>query len=193
MKLDAVLVAGGSSRRMGQDKALLVVDGERLVDLVERRLRSLGGTVVVARGSRPLGCRTEVPDVPGGDGPLGGIVAGLQACTRDLVALAAVDQPDPDLPLYRLLAERCDADPTLSGVVPEVDGHVQPFHAVVRRSAAGPLLRAFIRGERSVSAALADLGCEVVGRDVWAATSPDAAFSRDWDRPEDVDVDRTGP
>ena len=190
MILDAVLVAGGTSQRMGADKVLLVVDGERLVDLVERRLRPFGGLVVVARGDRPLGCRTEVADVPGGDGPLGGIVAGLQACTREFVAVAAVDQPDPDIALFRLLAERCAADPGLAGVVPEVDGRLQPFHAVLRRNQAGPLLRAFVRGQRKVTDALAELGCEVVGADVWSATSPDAAFARDWDRPEDVDPDR---
>src|SRR3954463_5091935 len=95
----ALLMAGGESRRMGRDKATLVIGGEELWRRQVRTLREAGcAEIMIARGERePLGIGEpgliEVPDAMPGCGPLGGLVAGLrQAKTRWLLVLA-VDLP----------------------------------------------------------------------------------------------------
>ncbi|MFC0083091.1 molybdenum cofactor guanylyltransferase, partial [Aciditerrimonas ferrireducens] len=71
----AVLLTGGTSRRMGVDKATLFVGGVPLAWRVARALAAVGGPVVeVGPGAVPwLPVAREEP--PGG-GPLAGLVAG---------------------------------------------------------------------------------------------------------------------
>lgn len=183
--LGIVVLAGGQGRRMGADKALLVVDGQRLVDIVVSALSAGGGRVIVACGDRPLGLPNEVVDAPGCPGPLGGVVAGLEAAQTDLVAFVPVDTPAVVLDLAPHLAARCVAAGR-AAAVPVVRGRVQALHAVVARDAL-PAIRARVAaGERSPRRLLAWLDAMRVDVDGWGTVDPDAAFSQDWDRPEDL-------
>jgi molybdopterin-guanine dinucleotide biosynthesis protein A len=184
--MDAVVLAGGASRRMGRDKALLRIDGRRLVDHVVDRLIPLEGEVVVASGtSRRVGGHVEVTDVPDVPGPLGGLLAGLDATSSEYVAVVAVDQPAPSAEVLLLLADACRRH-RRPAAMPVVLGVAQPFHAVVARNAL-PALRAIVRaGERSPRRALARLDALLVGPDGWQPVVPDGSFARDWDRPEDL-------
>ena len=74
--MGGAVLAGGSSRRMGRDKAFLKVDGTPLVSSVAGVLDAVvdAGVVVVGGdvdGIRNLGLR-NVPDLHPGHGPLGG-------------------------------------------------------------------------------------------------------------------------
>jgi molybdopterin-guanine dinucleotide biosynthesis protein A len=76
-----LLVAGGRSQRMGQDKALIEVDG---LPLWRRQLELLStacSQVAVAAPVRPQWLTSEVhlvPDAEGAHGPLAGLIAGLR-------------------------------------------------------------------------------------------------------------------
>ena len=108
-----IVLAGGSSRRMGTDKALLVVDGETLLGRAARRLEQAGAsTVVVACGTpdRYAGHTSlvQVPDPPAhrGDGPLAGLAAAFAhlAPTHRIAIVLAVDLPDADPVLLAAVA-----------------------------------------------------------------------------------------
>lgn len=95
---DALLLAGGRSRRFGSDKRLARFGGEELVRCAARTLLQVsGGTLFVAGG--PSGWRLPlvqaavcVVDQPPGRGPLSGIAAALAQC-RYGVAVLACDLP----------------------------------------------------------------------------------------------------
>ncbi|HLM64354.1 MAG TPA: molybdenum cofactor guanylyltransferase [Acidimicrobiales bacterium] len=78
----AAVLCGGASRRMGQDKAFLVVEGEAMVVRVARALRGAGAGEVVAVGGDAAGLRglglAHLPDDHPGDGPLGGVLTALR-------------------------------------------------------------------------------------------------------------------
>lgn len=139
--VDAVVLAGGSSRRMGTDKAALVVDGEVLVQRVVRRLRPLGGRVLLARGPRPPlpgpwagPAPLVVADADGVDGPLAGLLGGLEAAVSDVVAVVAVDHADVDVDVLARAARHLrDAQGRLDVVVPARRAWL---HAVWCRAAA---------------------------------------------------------
>jgi molybdopterin-guanine dinucleotide biosynthesis protein A len=76
MSLGAIILAGGASRRMGADKAGLDWNGRRAVDRLADLATSVGCAFTVVAGADhglPF-----VPDPPG-KGPVGGVLAGVEA------------------------------------------------------------------------------------------------------------------
>ncbi|KQN26000.1 hypothetical protein ASE86_07455 [Sphingomonas sp. Leaf33] len=97
MMLGAIL-AGGQARRFGQDKALVEVDGVRLIDRIAARLADRCDAVVVC--GRVLATYRCVPDRPAANlGPLGGIAAALRVAAEDGFAnVLTVPCDVPDIP-----------------------------------------------------------------------------------------------
>lgn len=183
--LAVVVLAGGASRRMGTDKALLVVDGERLVDRVVERLRGLTTQVVVASGPGraldPPGAE-EIADP--GLGPLAAIVAGLEAVTAPSVAVVGVDHPDASPAVLAALAEvRGDA----VCAAPVVEGRLQPLHAVWGRHALPDLRAAVAAGERSPTRLLGNLAVHRMEPAAWRRYDPTGRFAVNWNHPGDLD------
>jgi len=187
--MSGVVLAGGSSRRMGRDKALVELDGEPLVARAVRLLSGLCSDVVVASGDgRRLdgagaGSYRQVADVVPDAGPVAGIAAGLEAARHTLVAVVAVDMPDANPALLALLADLWRGEPA---VVARSRGRLEPLHAVYARHAA-PALRSFLAaGRRSVREALAGLGARVVEQEEWLPVDPSGAFARNLNVPGDL-------
>lgn len=123
-----MVLTGGGSRRLGQDKATAVVAGKRMVDRVLEQIPPEVPVVVV--GPAPHVRRDVVvtrEDPPGG-GPAAAIGAGLHSVTTPMVALIAADMPFAVPVVLDLLDRLGDAD----GIVPVAGGHQQPLCAVYR-------------------------------------------------------------
>jgi molybdopterin-guanine dinucleotide biosynthesis protein A len=155
-----VLLAGGQGSRLtrGMPKALVRVGG---LTLLERALAVLGAVcdeVVVAAPSRlalPSAGVGRVADPPGCEGPLGGLVAGLQARPYERAVALGVDFPLMRPGMLRALAGRLGSHP---GVVPAPGGMLQPLAAVYAPRAAGRLAECLAAGERAVVPAATLLG-----------------------------------
>src|SRR4029077_10336429 len=94
---------GGASRRMGVDKATIVVDGETLAARAARVLGAVCDPVIeVGPGVTDLPTTRENP--PGG-GPLAALVAGATALGARMVLLLGCDYPFVDEPVLRLIAD----------------------------------------------------------------------------------------
>lgn len=179
VELTGLVLAGGGSRRMGRDKATLLVDGERLVDRAVDRLSTVCARVVVAPGARHLaGLAVEqVPDTDPGRGPLGGLVAGLEVARTPLVAVLAVDMPNADPAVLSALARCWRGEGAL---IPIVEGRPQPLHAVWSASSAAALRERLTHGALGVLDAAGAVGaCFVEG--CWPAE-----LGCNINRPEDL-------
>jgi molybdopterin-guanine dinucleotide biosynthesis protein A len=190
--MSGLVLAGGESRRMGRDKALITLDGEPLAARAVRLLSGVCDDVVVASGDGhrldSLGL-AQVADTVPGTGPLAGIVAGLQAARHPLVAVIAVDMPGASPGVLELLAALWGGE---AAVVPCAEGRWEPLHAVYARRAA-PALRSFLEdGRRSVKEALSEAGVRLVERDRWEVADPSGAFARNLNTPEDLAHDQIG-
>jgi molybdopterin-guanine dinucleotide biosynthesis protein A len=130
----ALLMAGGESRRMGRDKATLVIAGEELWRRQVRTLRKAGfAEIMIARGERePLGVGEPglivLPDAREGCGPLGALAAGLQRVSTGWLLVLAVDLPLMPAAFLRPMMEL--AGESGRGVVPQIDGRFEPLVAV---------------------------------------------------------------
>lgn len=97
-RVSAALLAGGQSRRMGQDKALLRVrpDDPPLAQIVIERLRAVADEVFVVASDRPAYARFGVPVVPDdhpGTGALGGIATAVRQAEHEACIVVACDLP----------------------------------------------------------------------------------------------------
>lgn len=94
-KFSIIVLAGGQSRRMGQDKAALAWGKNDVLSSLLGRLVPLSDDVLVISNavrevSPPV---RQFPDIIPGKGPLSGIHAGLIHARYDLVFVTACDVP----------------------------------------------------------------------------------------------------
>ncbi len=130
----AVVLAGGSSSRLGQDKAFLFVDGQFLIERIIETLSQLSDEVIIVTNEADRYEQFEalvVSDVYPGKGALGGIYSGLKAATRSHSLVVACDMPFLNLSLLRYmqgLASRYDV------VIPRRGKLTEALHAFYSRN-----------------------------------------------------------
>jgi len=127
--LQAFILAGGASSRMGTDKSLLPVEGQTFTERIAETLLTLTGSVSVV-GRQSDSSLPSVADVYPQWGALGGLHAALAACRRDWAIVVACDLPFVSAELFSFLAEkRMDHE----AVVPvQEDERPQPLAALYR-------------------------------------------------------------
>lgn len=112
IRLDGLVLAGGDSRRMGQDKGLLTHPaGGTWVEHARRTLLAAGCATVWI--SRPCGYGNPSPDdlvdLRPQEGPLAGIERGLNATSADYLAVLASDLVGAGPALFSYLAPHLSA------------------------------------------------------------------------------------
>lgn len=152
--MNAFVLAGGQSTRMGRDKALLELDGRPLIVLALERLRALGATPRIC-GSRPDLARFAevIPDKVADSGPLGGIEAALAASNSELNLFLPVDAPLIPAEFLRWLLERATASNAVA-TIPVAAGREQPLSAVYSRRLLPGLRTAMAAGRLKMMAAV---------------------------------------
>jgi molybdopterin-guanine dinucleotide biosynthesis protein A len=145
----AVLLTGGASRRMGVDKATLLVRGEPLATHAARVLTAICDPVIeVGAGVTGLRC---VQEEPPGEGPLAALLAGADACATDVpIILLACDLPFIDETVIRMLVDH----PGKGSVVPTVAERKQYACSRWSPAAIASARAEFARGERAMRALL---------------------------------------
>ena len=149
MQIDVtgVLLAGGNSRRMGEDKRYLVVGEQTLLERGLAVLRSIFQEVlvVIAQDSLPLKVaarvvRDLVPDC----GSLGGLYTGLTQATTPYIFVAACDMPflDPAV-ITQFTSRRASADIVMA----KLAARLHPMHALYSKGCL-PVLEQMIRARQ---------------------------------------------
>ena len=127
--IEAFILAGGASSRMGTDKSQLLLENEPLIQRIQNTLRTVVSRVCIV-GLPRNDDRDVVSDIYPQWGALGGIHAALTACNSEWAIVCACDLPfiTPQL-LQLLIGFRNDHD----AVVPiQADGRPQPLCALYR-------------------------------------------------------------
>lgn len=130
-----VILAGGSSSRMGRDKALLPMQGEPLISLVLDRGKTITDHILVITNRPDDYNFLKVPlaaDVIDCKGPLVGLYTALYSLKSKFIILVGCDMPfiNPSLLTFQLnILEQEDFDI----VIPRHDDILEPLHAVYRR------------------------------------------------------------
>ncbi|MBN1984345.1 MAG: molybdenum cofactor guanylyltransferase [Chitinivibrionales bacterium] len=150
--LTGIILAGGKSSRMGDDKPFLTMGRETLVECIHRQLSLLCGRILVVTNRRLKSrlCDYEViVDELEGKGPLMGICSGLAASTTELNFVIACDIPcAPVEQMAQMLS--CSEDADIVVPLLAASGGEQPLFGVYRRSVLPEAVRSFSAGNRSI-------------------------------------------
>jgi molybdopterin-guanine dinucleotide biosynthesis protein A len=182
----ALLLAGGASRRMGRDKALLPLPDGRL--LWQRQLgvlQELTPTELYISGPAKDGYPAAVrrlEDARPGLGPLSGIAAGLRVLQAPLLVVLAVDLPMMTAAFLQRLLEACGPQ---HGRVPRhaQTGYYEPLAAIYPREC-GRLAEERLRGnDQSMQTFIGAAGTLIQALDLKQEDEP---LFVNWNEPDAV-------
>jgi molybdopterin-guanine dinucleotide biosynthesis protein A len=181
----AVIMAGGDSRRMGQDKANLLLGERTLLQSVIATLQPLFPEVIISvRQPRPEINLPQVCDDPAHCGPLAGLATALERASTPWIFAVACDMPFITPALIEYLAlQRADHQ----AVVPMVGGYPQPlaaFYATSCLKVVQDILNG--NGKHSMLAPLERLQVHYVSEEQMQAVDPQLRSFFDLDTPQDV-------
>ena len=130
-----LILAGGKSKRLGRDKALLPWPRESsettLLHHVHRTLASICDDVIVVGNRSDLTGFNVTPDLSPVGSSLTGLVSGMQAARTSLVLAVACDMPFLDGRLLRALIELASEE--WDAVAPQVRDEPETLHTVYQR------------------------------------------------------------
>jgi molybdopterin-guanine dinucleotide biosynthesis protein A len=192
--VDAVgfAVAGGRSRRMGRDKALLAWGKTDLLGHTLDRLRAACPQVRILSGPERRYAERGVPvvlDRTSDAGSLAGVVAGLETAEGPGLFLG-LDLPFvPTSLLAHLLALAEGAD----AVVPISPSGPEPLCAVYGHECLGPARRAIAEGRLKMTAFWPDVRVQLVEAAELAAFGDPGRLFRNLNTPEEYEAARRLP
>ncbi|MCY3908180.1 MAG: molybdenum cofactor guanylyltransferase [Anaerolineaceae bacterium] len=183
------IVAGGRSRRMGRDKALVELDGRPMLEHVIERVSGLGQaqTLLVsndhaehARFGLPMVC-DSLPDA----GSLGGIYTALLNSEHCHTLVVACDMPFLSPALLRHMLElREEGDYDV--IAPRVDGYPQGLHAVYGQACVAPIRAQIEAGRLKVIGFYDQARVRYLDEDEWGPLDPTGQAFNNINTPEEL-------
>lgn len=153
-QITGVVLAGGKSRRMGRDKALLPIDGVPFISRILSTMREEFPDLIISAGEgdsyEQFRCRVAHDLFPD-SGPLGGIHAALLATRADSIFITTCDMPFVSTMLIRHILSQ--SDPTRPAMGIDAEGRMLLLGRIPV-AAVDEISSALARGERRVSALL---------------------------------------
>jgi molybdopterin-guanine dinucleotide biosynthesis protein A len=195
MGLSVAILAGGRSRRMGRDKALIQLGRHTLLEVVAQRVEPVADELfVVATDDAPyaaLGFKV-VPDAFDDAGSLGGIYSAMRHATHDFCLVVACDMP---LLNTRLLEWMAGVPRDYDALVPELGGRrshqggeltLETLHAIYGRSVLVPFRGRILRGQFKIADALAEVNVQRVCEEEIRNFDPDLLSFFNVNTPDDL-------
>lgn len=149
--IEGFVLAGGASRRMGTDKAQLLLGGQTFIERIAGEIQAVASTVTVISSGREGqsvnldGHRLPVVgDVFAGWGALGGLHAALSTARAEWAVVVACDLPLVTRALFLRLASLCGDHDAVAPI--QADGRPQPLCAIYRTVACRPVIEKLIKG-----------------------------------------------
>lgn len=196
--ISIAVLAGGKSRRMGTDKALLrlTAEGPPLAAIVIDCLRDLSDDIFIVSAPRPGYDSFGVPVVPdrvADSGPLAAIDTALAAAKHETTLVVSCDMPFLCRPLIQWLI---DQPRTFDVLIPAVTGEsrhgqrliFQPLHALYTKACREAIDRSLRKGDLRATSFLPSVNVEIVNQDVVHRFDPDERTFFSVNTPESIEI-----
>lgn len=184
--ISVAIQAGGPSRRMGRDKALVPLLGKPLIEHVLDRVEGLGAEVIITTNAPEkyshLNARLASDRHPG-RGALAGLQTALHAALGDAVLVLGCDMPFLNLPLLKhLISLSSQADV----IIPKRSVGYEPLHALYSSQCLPAVDLALAAGERKVIAFFPHVRVLVVDEPELSRFDPQGLSFFNINTPEDL-------
>jgi molybdopterin-guanine dinucleotide biosynthesis protein A len=171
MQITAIILAGGQSKRMGTDKALLKLEGVTMLERVVE-LCKIGCENILISSNNPKHAKFGFPVVTDefkNCGPISGIHAGLKKSETDWNFIISVDAPFVE-PLFLnfLISEINDSD----AVVPIHDKGKEPLIALYHKNCTLKIEKRILAGDFIMHDLVTSLNTKLVDSENWLEKYP---------------------
>lgn len=198
-EIDAFILAGGASSRMGRAKSLLEIDGVPLIVRTIQLVESLVNQVIVvgplalyeSLGVRAIHDQNFGMPVQEGEtlGPLAGIATALSNTQSRWNLILASDLPYLTPEWLGWLLSRAERS-AAQVVLPQTLRGLEPLAAVYRVECAQLVVESLRRGVRKVTEALTPLSLEIVNESEWKDLDPAGTVLNNMNTPAHYEVAR---
>jgi len=189
MELSLVIQAGGESRRMGKDKALVDFCGRPLVQYVLNRLDGLAKEIIITT-NRPedftfTGARLA-GDVFPGRGAAGGLYSALFSASKPAAAVIGCDMPFASKTLFLRLLDLMEEGDFDVAMPSSLNGLV-PLHSVYRpQTCIQPIWRTLSAGQNKMIAFLPLVRARILSMEETAEFDPEFRMFHNINTPADI-------
>lgn len=155
--INAYILAGGKSSRMGTEKGLVQLNGKSFIEHIIQVLNKVNIPVYIISNTKAydfLGYPV-IADIVEDKGPLGGIYTALMHSQQQNNLIISCDVPFVQEELIRYLCERIDASSHC--IVPTHSGNSEPLCAIYTKEGMGLIKEMISRNELGVRNALSNL------------------------------------
>ena len=183
--ISAAILAGGKSRRMGRNKALLPFRGRPLVARVHETLQPLFEDIFLVTNDPGLFDFVPCPKIPDrvpGKGPISGVDAALRHSRNPYVLVVGCDAPFLSPSLLELLAGKTEEADL---VIPCGPHGPEPLCAVYGKGCLPLIDESLRKGDFSLMKLISRLRTREIPREEVASVDPDFRSFRNINTPGD--------
>ncbi|MGZ3494007.1 MAG: molybdenum cofactor guanylyltransferase [Thermodesulfobacteriota bacterium] len=148
--MTAIILAGGNSIRMGQNKAFVPIDGVPIITRIHTLLTELFDEVIIITNQNDLFKNLDsriYADLLPDKGALGGLYTGVFFSSFDYSFCVACDMPFIKRSLVQFLIRNTD---NADAVVPRTSDGLQPLHAIYSKGCLDAMRRVIDQGKYKI-------------------------------------------
>ncbi len=166
--MTSIILAGGKSLRLGQNKALQVIQGKSLIQWVADRLTTLSREIIIVTAhGEAIPCSSTVriktvADIHPGKGSLVGIYSGLVASSSARAIVVGCDMPFLSIGLLDYMTQ---VSSTFDVVIPRIRDKLEPLCALYSKICLAPIKELLEQNELKISRLLSTVKVKYVGKE----------------------------
>ncbi len=184
--LTGIILCGGKSTRMGQNKALISIEGTPIIQRIQTLFERLFEEIIIVTDQRHLFLNLDAkiyPDLIPDRGVLGGLYTGLFFSSFPFSFSVGCDMPFLKEPVIQFLLRNIK---DIDVVVPRTRDGLQPLHAVYSKTCLEPMKRLMESGNCRIADFYSMVKVKIVDERDFSSLDPTRESFINVNTPEDL-------
>ena len=152
--ISAVILNGGKSLRMGEDKSLLRINGRPLLQLIFEKLNMMFEEVLIIANNKEnydfLGDAKIYKDIIKDKGPLGGIYTGLKHISKPGAFFFAADMLNLNNDLIKRMSDKAADVKNFDVIIARHGNNIEPLHSIYNKSLLSNIEHSILNNELKI-------------------------------------------
>jgi len=176
--MNAIVLAGGKSKRYGSNKALVDIRGKTLIELIIEKLqKSFSKVYVVGNQEIDYSFLSDVnilKDLIPGKGPLGGLYTGLKFSDSKYNFVVGCDMPNLTQEYFRFLRAQ---EKNYDVLVPCYNDYIEPLAGIYSCSCLKEMQKSLTEGDLKIKSFYGQVKVEIIKEElIWEVNDPAYLF-----------------